>query len=273
MKKALIIGLDNYGTNIEPSFGCINSATRWEYTLKDRFNFDIVKLLTDKDATTQRIKDEFNESIDSLEREDLFVFIFIGHGYNEDEDGDGNDEESDDKSEKMLTYDGKISDNGIREMLDKNTKNARIVLFIEACYNGSINEKSDPIFITEKANEIVFTACGSNDQAQLHTFDGLRIGVFTYYATKFLWESPTVNYVDFFRRVEFEIKNHQFVQEPQFIYTNENYITENIFSSYKSSFPITAFLPYILANPNIRLQTFDNLMNGVKLITTNYFKS
>ena len=261
MKKALIVGLDNYGTNIQSSFGCINSATLWEYTLKDRFNFDEVKVLTDKEATTQKIKKALNTTVSSLEKEDVFVFIFIGHGYNEDGDDGGGDK----KNEKIFTYDGKIIDNEIREILNTNTNNARVVLLVEACYNGTIDKKSNPILITDKANEIVFTACGPSQSAQLSSFGGITMGVFTYYATKILGEAATINYVDFFRKLEFEIKYHSFLQQPQFIYTNPNSIYENVFSSYKTFDAITASYPYIIANPNIRWMTFLHLINGKQL--------
>ena len=84
MRKALIVGIDNYHNNELEC--CVNDALSIQALLDDHAdghsNFD-VKVLTDDEATKHSLEEEINELFNDDDVE-IGLFYFSGHGYKDD---------------------------------------------------------------------------------------------------------------------------------------------------------------------------------------------
>jgi hypothetical protein len=81
-KKALIIGISNYG-KLQPHLpGCLQDATEWRDVLMDKLGFehDWIRLLCDDRATKPEIISRLKWLLMDAKNDDHLVFVFAGHG-------------------------------------------------------------------------------------------------------------------------------------------------------------------------------------------------
>ena len=132
MKKALIIGIDNY-TNC-PLNGCVNDAIQISNTLEKNSdgspNFHIKKLLGQ--SNLQINKSDIKQEIDNLFSgdPDISLLFFSGHGYLNSYGG------------HIVTSDFKKYDEGVSMddilMLANNSKAKNKIIILDCCYSGNI---------------------------------------------------------------------------------------------------------------------------------------
>jgi len=79
MKRALIVGINYVGTGHELR-GCLNDAHNMNVLLAGQYKFDEVKLVIEKEATTDGIKAGLEWLITGAKPGDVLVFHYSGHG-------------------------------------------------------------------------------------------------------------------------------------------------------------------------------------------------
>lgn len=91
MRKALVVGIDNY-VNISDLRGCVNDACAVSTVLSRHYdntlNFDVKTMLSTSENSIVKKTDLENAIIDLFDgEEDIALFYFSGHGYTENDNG------------------------------------------------------------------------------------------------------------------------------------------------------------------------------------------
>src|SRR5215212_1341974 len=79
---ALLVGINDYGENLNKLRGCVNDVNRFERILSGRVPKGLLRVrrLLDQDATRQRVIDAFSGHFAAAGPDDVAVFYFAGHG-------------------------------------------------------------------------------------------------------------------------------------------------------------------------------------------------
>ncbi len=139
LKKALVIGIDDYPGEVNDLKSCINDAQNFAYLLNSIYEFDEVKTLLNQEATVAKIEDEL-DWLFSLDRQsnqsnakpdDLIVFYYSGHGYQQERNGV--------MDECLVCTDGFLFDNS----LSKKTQNLPpgiLTVILDSCFSGGMEK-------------------------------------------------------------------------------------------------------------------------------------
>jgi hypothetical protein len=134
-KKALLVGI-----NEKPLRGCINDVKAMRDLLVDLYGFqaDGIRMLTDREATTQAIVDGLDWLAQGGSDQAVRVFHYAGHGHSlPDENGD----EPDGKDEALAPYDhracGYLIDDKLGELYDRFGANSNLTLIMDSCHSGT----------------------------------------------------------------------------------------------------------------------------------------
>ena len=134
-RVALCVGIDSYRTM--PLAGCVADARNWAAALAN-FGFANPALITDAQATRQRILDELKRLIGESRPGDVLVFQYSGHGTQFD-DFDG--EEDDDKDEAIVPVDYEsgayIIDDDFAELFRTIPEGVNLTCFFDCCHSGT----------------------------------------------------------------------------------------------------------------------------------------
>lgn len=135
MKNALIVGINNYGSDSNNLNCCINDANEvaklLEFNDDKTRNFSIIKLI-DEEATYDNIEDKLK--LVFKDESDISIFYFSGHGYDDINDG------------KICTFDYRANHMGIRfrdilEIISKSKCKNKIII-LDCCHSGKIGNFS-----------------------------------------------------------------------------------------------------------------------------------
>src|SRR6185503_8483468 len=94
-KNALMIGVDPYPAPADDLHAAAKEARNWDRILRTEFGFDQVTLVTDTDATRERVLKELRKLFGAATGTDVIVVYFAVHGAKArgwDSDTDTNDE-------------------------------------------------------------------------------------------------------------------------------------------------------------------------------------
>lgn len=151
-KKALLVGVANYenlpanlnGRKLSNLKGPENDVKVMKNSLISYYGFseNEIRILTNNNATRERIENDFNEwLINGTKKGDLVVFYFSGHGSTV---PDYNGDEADGKDEVLLPYD-MVPNGGYNIIVDDelgmwlNKLNGRtVVVIVDSCYSGGV---------------------------------------------------------------------------------------------------------------------------------------
>jgi hypothetical protein len=145
---ALLVGINKYSNLPETSQlrGCVNDVLLMNKLLSEVFQFDTsnIKILTDKQATRKNILTNFNHFlINNATRDGQAVFYYSGHGSKM---TDLNGDEPDGFDETIISCDSRdirglvkdISDDTLRELLDRLTNKCKnVTIIFDCCHSGS----------------------------------------------------------------------------------------------------------------------------------------
>jgi len=146
-KRALLIGINEYEHYGEfPLDGCVNDIEIMAAVLKEKFGFNDkeIILVTDKDATRDRIVGEMRDILENCEPDALIVLHFSGHGTRR---VSKESTRPDGLEETIIPYDSgpdnalnrDIRDSDLRDWFAHLTQKTRnICFFCDSCYSGSI---------------------------------------------------------------------------------------------------------------------------------------
>lgn len=143
IRYALCIGVNRYGHQADLA-GCVNDALDWSAALKLRGAE--AHVLTDEDATGDRIRQLMLELVTALKRGEVGVITFSGHGtWTPDLDGD----EADARDEALCPVDlwsnGVILDDELFTIFTQRTYGSRLVFISDSCHSGSVSRLAGPI--------------------------------------------------------------------------------------------------------------------------------
>lgn len=169
MRKALIVGIDNYhNSELEC---CVNDAKSIQALLDDHddgnSNFD-VKVLTDEEATKHSLEEEINELFNDDDVE-IGLFYFSGHGY------------KDDTGAYLSTYDYTKNNPGVSlDYLLKKVNSSKCknkVVILDCCSSGYIGKSNNILDNISMIGEgvVIFASCKDSKKA----LDNNGHGVFT----------------------------------------------------------------------------------------------
>lgn len=137
-RVAVCIGINTYPT--APLSGCVDDATRWQATLQ-RLGFDTT-LLTNADATRERMLDALRSLITRSGTGDTLVFQYSGHGTQvEDIDGDEAAGDTPGMDEAICPFDfddGRfLIDDDIAEQIALLPSGVHLTFVLDCCHSGT----------------------------------------------------------------------------------------------------------------------------------------
>ena len=141
MKKALLVGINDYPGTQNDLMGCVNDITNVYDVLVKYYGFkpSDVTLLADKRATTKAILDALGKLIASGSSGDTLVFHYSGHGSQvADPEGD----EADGKDEIICPYDfdwdkSYIKDDDFARIFKDLKKGVTLEVILDSCHSGT----------------------------------------------------------------------------------------------------------------------------------------
>ncbi len=133
-KKAILVGLNYVGTRAALQ-GCINDANRMSETLRTKYGYDHVNVLTDDHITFSYNILQILSQVIASGSKNMF-FQYSGHGTQvHDHDRDENDGKDEALYSKFGTI---ITDDEIYREVQNVQKGSKLVLVIDACHSGTM---------------------------------------------------------------------------------------------------------------------------------------
>jgi len=250
-KRALCVGIDTYPDDVRQLKGCKNDALAWKELLETTFNFKVTSLINSK-ATKNQIIKEFKTLLKESKDGDVAVFTLSSHGTWVTDESQDDDNEPDSRDEAFMATDGEIIvDDELRSIIEKMNKGVHLTVIIDSCFSGSgtraehtaedkkakddrprsrytppkndslanraIFMKVDQKFLSpeEGMNEILFTACASNQICYETIRNGDYMGAFSAEAISIMRDNPTQSYQQLYDRLMQRLPSAEYRQNPQ----------------------------------------------------------
>jgi len=238
MKKAVCIGINDYPGYYNDLYGCVNDAKNWAELLEG-LGFS-VEIILDNDATKDNVLYLLKDLVEASFPEDILVFTYSGHGT---QIIDFSGDELDGYDEALYVYDGAISDDKIKECLEKLNHKCVFVAIIDSCFSGTVtrvlSKNGNPKFLLtetrirktpvkklfkseEGMKEILLSGCSDTEYSYDAFIDGKECGAFSYYALKVINEDIYRTYDEFYDRLREYLPNGDYPQTPQLEANTEN---------------------------------------------------
>jgi len=142
MKKALLVGINNYAIPNSDLRGCVNDVENMKQMLISNFNFDssLIKTLTNYQATTDEIKNSLRELVRGAKAGDTILFHYSGHGS---QTTDLNAEEPDGVDEIICPHDlnwhkNMITDDFLYSVFKDVSSAVQLIVISDSCHSGSL---------------------------------------------------------------------------------------------------------------------------------------
>lgn len=145
---ALLVGIDNYPSPVPGLNGCVNDVERMRSWLDVRAGGAghalSVRVLTNAEATRDRVIREFREHLGEAGADDIALFYFSGHGSQEPSPVEFWHLEPDHLDETLVCYDSRLPDGW--DLADKELAqlisevaagNPHLVVILDSCHSGS----------------------------------------------------------------------------------------------------------------------------------------
>ena len=250
MRKALIVGIDNYPTS--PLTGCVYDATAVAQSLRKNGdgspNFDVLQKnnIQTKAELKSMIKELFDSSVE------IALFYFSGHGCKNDVDG------------YIVTPDYSKDDEGIpmTEMLSIVNKSKALnkVVILDCCYSGTFGNGALSDKLTEISEGVTILTASMEDQASVESgghgvFTNLLLEALSGGAANIngnITPGSVYSYIDqalgaWEQRPVFKTNTHSFVKLKTVVPTIDLSILRNIvdyFPTSTSEFPLNPSFEY-----------------------------
>lgn len=144
MKKALLVGINNYSDPYANLSGCINDITLMQDLLSKHYSFDTITLLPDNQATFENITKSLRLLVSNTSPGDIILFHYSGHGS---QVPDNNSDEKDHLDECLCPYeldwDRMITDDILKDIFKD--VNCHSVVILDSCHSGTMLRKAGSI--------------------------------------------------------------------------------------------------------------------------------
>jgi len=142
MKKAFLVGINDYPGSGNDLAGCVNDTTNLKSLLVKEFGFDAsgIRIITDAKATRAAIMDGLESLVAKAAPGDVLVFQYSGHGT---QVPDQDDDESDDHLDEALcprdfSWDGVwVRDDDLSEVFSRLPKDVHLEVLLDSCHSGT----------------------------------------------------------------------------------------------------------------------------------------
>ncbi len=152
---ALLVGINSYPQS--PLRGCLNDVRHMQEYLQARLAGDSaggdssrlqLEILTESEATRERIIDRFRSHLGQAEKGDTALFFFAGHGSQERPPQLYESLEDDGWSETLMAYDSfeghHLADKELAVLIaEVEKKGAHILVILDSCHSGSATRGGD----------------------------------------------------------------------------------------------------------------------------------
>lgn len=138
-KRALIVGINYVGTGYDLR-GCIKDAENMRDLISSHYGFTDIKMLLEKDATTQNIKDNLRWLVSGCRPGDTLFFHYSGHGS---QILDTSGDEIDDNFDEIICpfdlnwKDKVITDDYMKWIFDTVPAGVNLTVTLDCCNSGS----------------------------------------------------------------------------------------------------------------------------------------
>lgn len=147
LRRALLIGIDDYPKEADRLFGCVNDVFAMSATLQDcGFEPDEIRVCLNDRATAEGILSRIAWLTDGVRAGDELVFFYSGHGARVPEYGVHN--EPDHQTETLVPYDfdwspeRSVSDEQIYEFYAQLPYETQLLMIFDCCHSGSMHRQS-----------------------------------------------------------------------------------------------------------------------------------
>lgn len=235
MKKALLVGLNDYLGEANDLKGCINDIDLVGKKLEG-FGYSIHKIVNEQ-AKVKTVKNEilalFKASIPG-------DYLVIWHSHHGTQTTDLNKDELDKRDEALYLYDGILTDDEYSELLKYKPKGVKLFIGMDCCFSGTNTREVDrtqrykpflngrmmdingnlkgrkrrkAILRQPNMDYVVLTGCQENQTSADALIMGTYHGAMTYFAMRTLKAGLT--YADWYRDIRKHLPNAYFDQIPQ----------------------------------------------------------
>ncbi|HOV84896.1 MAG TPA: caspase family protein [Syntrophobacteraceae bacterium] len=249
MKKALLVGINDYPGKQNDLMGCVNDVHNMQDLLVSLFGFppENITIMTDRDATTENILEALDLLVSSAKPADQIVFHFSGHGSQvSDKDGD----EPDRCDEIICPYDldwqsKVIRDDDLSRIFKSIKPGVHAEVFLDCCHSGTglrgaggksanymrrrflsppdelLPQSQEPGVMCLKAIrpakiKVLWAACRSDQYAADALLDGRYGGAFTSYLCNCIRQAKgNINRNEVLKLIRKGIRKGGFIQVPQ----------------------------------------------------------
>lgn len=137
MKKALLVGINNYSDPYANLSGCINDVALMHELLSQHYSFDSISLLKDDQATYKNITASLKSLISNTSPDDTILFHYSGHGSQvPDDDNDEKDYLDECLCPYELDWDNMITDDVLKDIFKD--VNCHAVIILDSCHSGTM---------------------------------------------------------------------------------------------------------------------------------------
>jgi hypothetical protein len=143
-KRALLVGINSFAGGLNPLRGCINDTVEMRGLLTTYFGFQDgdIKVLHDRDATSQGIRDGLAWLLSGYAGGDVRVFHFSSHGTQVD---DQSDDEWEVQDEVIVPYDhdwnAPFRDDDLRTIFGAIPPSVNFTFIADCCHSGTIQKE------------------------------------------------------------------------------------------------------------------------------------
>ena len=139
-RRALVVGINDYGGAPNNLPSCVNDANAITQLLQNRYDFKDVHVLRDGDATVARIDEELKWLSKNVQPDDRLLFYFSGHGYTKLANGV--------MEELLVAHDGLFDDNRLVAKT-RDLPPGTLTMILDASFSGGTEKfVFDPAGVT-----------------------------------------------------------------------------------------------------------------------------
>jgi hypothetical protein len=248
MKKALLVGINDYPKQLSTLMGCINDVQNMHDLLTSLFGFktEDICILTESDATAFNIMKALEMLVHGARPGDQLIFHFSGHGS---QAPDGSGDEKDFLDEILCPYDldwreNVVRDDDLSRIFGPVPAGVHVEVFLDCCHSGTGMRSLDGGYrkqrflavpadvvpacaamrssklvtkpIRPSRAQVLWAACRSNQYAADAVLNGRYGGAFTTTLCNSIKASGTkVSRYDLLRGIRAGLRNSGFKQVPQ----------------------------------------------------------
>lgn len=148
MRKALLVGVDDYPGTSNDLNSCLNDIASWRSLLMERFDFEreTIRLLANSRATRDATIERLNWLTTGAKKGDSLVFVYSGHGTTFTERNDlGRPDEA--KDQALCLYGEEwtgslLVDDDLNEIVSKIPPGINLTIICDSCFSGGMDKSS-----------------------------------------------------------------------------------------------------------------------------------